>query len=335
MTAMPIGPSGRVQLEVHHAGPTLAQQALAGLTRLPRSLPSAGLYDPLGWLLFDQLRSTAAYAPTHTEHALLVEHGLDIIRATRPNAIVELGSGNAARTRLLLDALGKVTHHGTYIPVDVSEDVLRGTLADLAQEYPWLRLRGTVADYEHDASRIPSADRQLVLLMGGKLGTFTPSGSRSLLRTIAERLSPVDHLLLGLDLMRPETVLHHAYNDAAGLTARFNKNALSALNRGLGADFRPEQFRHVAQVDALAHHTTLYLVSRVRQTVTLPRPGLRVALSESELLCTGTLRTFTRASATDLLHDAGLELVEWYCTPNDCFAVVLCAPRGPAARRWR
>src|SRR5262249_5534463 len=157
--------------------------------------------------------------------------------------LVELGSGTAAKTRVLLDALHSAGTLERYVPVDVTESMVRECAEELTGEYPGLRVHGVIGDFERHLDRLPpAAGPRIVAFLGGTIGNFPPGSRRRFLRKIARLLGPDDHLLMGTDLVKDPGVLQAAYDDSAGVTAAFNRNVLTVLNRELQADFRPEDF---------------------------------------------------------------------------------------------
>jgi len=309
----------------HRTGAQLVEDARRGLTATVKKLPPMYLYDERGSQLFDAICDTPEYYPTRTEAALLEWVAPEVMRRARPRQLVELGSGAARKTRLLLEALHEVGGDH-YVPMDVSEVTLRQSAERLATVYPWLRVTGLVGDYSETLSRLPPAERRLVAFLGGTIGNYEDAEAEAFLSSIRAALGPDDAFLLGADLVKDPAVLHAAYNDAAGLTAAFNKNLLAVLNRELGADFDLESFGHLAFYDVERSQIEMHLRSAKDQSVRLPALDLEVAFREGETLHTEISRKFSRDRIAALLERSGFRLEAWFTPENDYFSLSLSRP---------
>src|SRR5947209_6735651 len=242
-----------ITIESHldgHAERSLADDVLDGLTRPFKELPPKHFYDSRGAELFDRICELPEYYPTRTERAILEQHADQIAEITGAVELVELGSGTAAKTRVLLDALRDAGTLERYVPVDVTEQMVREAADELTAEYPGLQVHGVIGDFERHLDRLPpAAGPRIVAFLGGTIGNFPPGSRRRFLRGIGRLLEPQDHLLMGTDLVKDPRVLQAAYDDTQGVTAEFNRNVLLVLNRELQADFRHEDFDHVALFD--------------------------------------------------------------------------------------
>src|SRR4051794_29050952 len=229
---------------------TLADDVLDGLTRPFKELSPKHLYDARGSELFDRICELDEYYPTRTERAILRARAAEAIALTGASELVELGSGSAEKTTILLDAMASAGTLERFVPFDVSETALRESADRVSSRYPGLRIEGVVGDFERHLDEIPaSSGPRIVALLGGTIGNFPPGSRRRMLRSIRDLLGPGDHLLLGTDLVKDPAVIEAAYDDCEGVTAEFNRNLLSVLNRELGADFDPRAFEHVAFFD--------------------------------------------------------------------------------------
>ena len=314
----------------HDTGTTLAQDALEGLTRAHKELSPKHLYDSRGAALFDEICELPDYYPTRTERLILERHAGEIAAASGAAELVELGSGSAAKTRVLLDAMAAAGMLERYVPVDVTERVVRESAAELIAEYPGLRVHGLIGDYERHLGRLPAAaGPRLLAFLGGTIGNFDPAQRGGFLRAIAELLAPGDHLLLGTDLVKDPATLEAAYNDSAGVTAEFNRNILLVMNRELGANFDPTAFDHVAVFDQRNEWIAISLRAREAQEVVLPAIGLTAAFAAGEELRTQISAKFTRDRVSSELAAVGLELVAWHTDENAWFGLSLA--RAPAA----
>jgi L-histidine Nalpha-methyltransferase len=313
---------------------SLGDDVLDGLTRPFKELPPKHFYDQAGAELFDRICELPEYYPTRAERAILAERSGDIAALTGAAEVVELGSGTAAKSRLLLSALA---HTGTlrrYLPVDVTEGMIRATGEALDAEYPGLEVHGIVADFEHHLGRIPAPrGPRIVALLGGTIGNFPPGSRRRFLRAIGQLLGPDGALLLGVDLVKDPARIEAAYDDSAGVTAAFNRNILRVVNRELGADFVPERFDHVAFFDREYEWVEMRLRAQRRMTVRVADLGLTVEFAKREELRTEISAKFTpRRLAADLAA-ARLDPIELFTDPDALFGLTLARPL--AAPRFR
>ena len=228
----------------------MAADVRAGLTRPFKELSPRYFYDERGSELFEQITGLEEYYPTRCERAILESEAAAICdAANRPASLIELGSGSARKTRVLLDAMSSAGCLENYCPVDISEEITRETADGIASEYEGINVRGLVCDFEFDLERVPVGGPRVIALLGGTIGNFAPHQRAGFLRRISNLLGPDDRFLLGTDLVKEPAILEAAYNDSKGVTAEFNKNVLAVLNRELGADFDLDAFEHVARWD--------------------------------------------------------------------------------------
>jgi L-histidine Nalpha-methyltransferase len=311
---------------------SLADDVLDGLTKPFKELPPKHFYDARGAELFDQICELPEYYPTRTEHSILQETAERLAFATGAEELVELGSGTAAKTRVLLDALHRAGTLKLYIPVDVTESMVRDCARELTEEFPGLRVHGVIGDFERHLDRVPAAEGpRVVVFLGGTIGNFPPGSRRRFLREIAKLLGPEDHLLMGTDLVKDPEILTQAYDDAQGVTAEFNRNLLRVLNRELSADFDPEDFEHVALFDREHEWIEMRLRARRAHTTTVRDLGLSVRFEEGEEMRTEISAKFTQKRVEEDLSAAGLEIVDWLTDPHELFAITLSRPSPGAA----
>lgn len=297
----------------------------AGLRRAPRSIPSMYFYDERGSALFDEITRLDEYYLTRTEHALLQHHGAEIVARTAPRTLVELGAGSASKTELLLDALVARGTAATYLPVDVSVAHLERAAARLRARYPTLCVQPVAADYLVPFDLPPHPAPTLHAFLGSTIGNFGPAEAARFVGSIRARMQPADHFLLGADLRKDRATIERAYNDARGITAAFNRNALRVLNATLGSTFDPDAFAHRAIYDADAHRVEMYLVPTSDQRVHVPGVGV-IELPAAEPIRTEVSYKYDRATIDALLHDSGLALDAWLTDPAQRFALVLARP---------
>ncbi|MGN6371594.1 MAG: L-histidine N(alpha)-methyltransferase [Solirubrobacteraceae bacterium] len=306
---------------------SLAEDVLDGLTRPFKELPPKHFYDSRGAELFDRICELPEYYQTRTERLILESCAQDIALRTSAAELVELGSGTAAKTRVLLDALHGAGTLERYVPVDVTEQMVRECALALTSEYPGLQVHGVIGDFERHLDRLPdSVGMRLVAFLGGTIGNFPPGSRRRLLREIGRLLDEGDHLLLGVDLVKDSKVLCAAYDDAAGVTAEFNRNVLRVLNRELAANFDLDDFEHVALFDDEHEWIEMRLRALREHTTHVGELGLSVHFREGEEIRTEISAKFTRERIAADLAAAGLQLVDWLTDPDELFALTLSRP---------
>jgi L-histidine N-alpha-methyltransferase len=300
----------------------LADDVLDGLTKPFKELPPKHFYDSRGSELFEQICDLPEYYPTRTEMAILRAAAADIVATARPAELVELGSGATTKARLLLDEMRLAGTMRRYVPVDVSERVVREAATELAHDYPGLAVHGVIGDFERHLDRIPSAaGPRLVALLGGTIGNFPPGTRRRLLRGLAGLLGPDDHLLLGTDLVKDPETIRVASDDSAGVPAEFNRNILHVVNRELGADFDPDGFDHVALFDPEHEWIEMRLRSRDGCRVRVADLDLDVEFAPGEELRTEISAKFTRERLAADLGAVGLHLRGWNTDAAGLFAL--------------
>jgi L-histidine N-alpha-methyltransferase len=320
----------QIEIEVHLGAGGAAQMARdvrLGLTAEPKELPPKYFYDERGSQLFEQITDLPEYYPTRAERAILAERSAEIVAAANePTTLVELGSGSAAKTRHLLDAMRDAGCLARYVPIDISPEITHETAQSLVEEYPGLCVHGLVCDFEHDLERIPNGDGgRLIAFLGGTIGNLYPSARHEFLTRIADLLGPEDRFLLGTDLVKDPTRLEAAYDDSAGVTAEFNKNVLQVLNRELGGDFEPSQFEHVARFDSGAARMDIRLRSLSDQSVRLDGLDLTVRFAAGEEMRTEISSKFTRSRLEDVYREAGLQPAGWFTDLPSDYALSLAS----------
>ncbi|WP_406423766.1 L-histidine N(alpha)-methyltransferase [Streptomyces sp. NBC_00873] len=298
----------------------LRADVLHGLTRHPKTLPPKWFYDARGSELFEEITRLPEYYPTRAEREILVARASGIATVSGAQTLVELGSGSSEKTRHLLDALPALH---SYVPVDVSESALRGAAETLLAERPDLSIHALIADFTDGLALPDTPGPRLVAFLGGTIGNLLPDERAVFLKSVRSLLSPGDSLLLGTDLVKDEETLVAAYDDAAGVTAAFNKNVLAVVDRELGADFDPADFDHVALWDPKREWIEMRLRARRDLTVKIPELDLVVAFTAGEELRTEISAKFRKEGIRSELASAGLTLTQWWTDSADRFAVSL------------
>jgi L-histidine Nalpha-methyltransferase len=317
----------RVEVEVHldaeDLQASLEADARAGLEASPKTLPPKYLYDDRGCELFDEITRLPEYYPTRAERAILVARADEIAALARPQTIVELGSGTSSKTRLLIDAGLRAGTLRVFAPFDVSETTLRTAATTIASEDPSLSVHAVVGDFEHHLELLPDGGTRMVAFLGSTIGNLTPPERRRFLGELATQLKPGDTLLLGVDLVKARERLLAAYDDAAGVTAAFNRNVLHVVNRDLGADFAPQLFDHVAHWDDEREWIEMRLRSVEAQSVKVPAVDLVVEFSAGEEMRTEISAKFRRQAVVAELEAAGLDTRHWWTDRAGDFALCL------------
>ncbi|MEU2021773.1 L-histidine N(alpha)-methyltransferase [Streptomyces sp. NPDC016469] len=298
----------------------LRADVLHGLSRRPKTLPPKWFYDARGSELFEEITRLPEYYPTRAEREILIDRAGEIAAASGARTLVELGSGSSEKTRYLLDAL---TDLHSYVPVDVSESALRGAADALLRERPQLSVHALIADFTAGLSLPETPGPRLVAFLGGTLGNLLPGERSVFLKSVRDLLVPGDTLLLGTDLVKDEEVLVAAYDDAAGVTAAFNRNVLSVVDRELGADFVPEDFAHVARWNPREEWIEMRLRARRSLTVKIPELDLVVPFEAGEELRTEVSAKFREEGVRGELAGAGLRLAHWWTDSEGRFALSL------------
>jgi dimethylhistidine N-methyltransferase len=308
----------------------------AGLAARPRRLPAWLFYDAAGSALFERITELPEYYLTRTERGILRTHATAMMERAaqgRRLRIVELGAGSADKTRLLLAAA--VERQGTllYEPVDVSASALEAARERIEQEIPGVRVRPLELDYTQglDLDPLDADERRLVLYIGSSIGNFDPQAAAALLRGVRAGLAPGDGLLLGVDLVKDESILLAAYDDAAGVTAAFNRNMLARLNRELGGDFKPESFAHCAVWNAEESRIEMHLESQAAQQVRLAALGWELEFAAGERIHTENSYKYRPGEAEALLAGAGFSVEARWCDEQGWFAVLLATYGGADA----
>ncbi|MDQ3293473.1 MAG: ergothioneine biosynthesis protein EgtB [Actinomycetota bacterium] len=305
----------------------LAEETRRGLSARPAWTPPVWFYDDAGSVLFDEITRLDEYYPTRAERSILEANAAEIAALSGAETLVELGSGTSEKTRLLLDGLAAAGTLRSFVPFDVSEAVLRSAAEAIAAERPGLAVHAVVGDFTRHLDAIPRRGRRLVAFLGGTIGNFDPDQRVRFLFDVDAMLEHNDAFLLGTDLVKDPARLVAAYDDRAGVTAAFDRNALRVLNRELGADFDPEAFDHVAHWDPDASWIEMRLVARSPQRVRVPAlDDLEVRFEAGEWLRTEISAKFTAEGIRDELWEAGLVVQHQWTDPAGDFLVSLATP---------
>jgi L-histidine N-alpha-methyltransferase len=307
----------------------IATEVRDGLTKAPlKELPPKLFYDARGSELFERITQLPEYYPTRCERSILNRRAPEIVAATQAEELIELGSGSASKTRALLFAMAGSDTLRRYVPVDVSATPVERCAEELSEIYPGLEVHGLIGDFHRDLVHLPDGERRLFAFLGGTIGNFFPHERVEFLAELCELMGPGDRLLLGTDLVKDVAVLEAAYDDAAGVTAEFNRNALRVVNRELAADFRVERFEHRAFFAERESWIEMRLRSLDDVVVSVPGAGIEVAFDAGDEIRTEISAKFTPARVEVELAEAGLRLERFWTDDGGMFGLSLSAPAG-------
>jgi dimethylhistidine N-methyltransferase len=299
---------------------------LLGLAQVQKAVPARWFYDDAGSQLFEDITRLPEYYPTRAETEILQTHSAQIADLIGPGrAVVEFGSGSSVKTPLLLSAI----QPSAYVPLDIAGDFLRASSAELAAKFPGLPVHPVEADFMRrvelpaDVADLP----KLGFFPGSTIGNMIARTATDLLRSMRETLGEGALLLIGMDLVKDEDVLIAAYDDAAGVTARFNLNLLARVNRELGADIPTESFRHEARWNDRFARVEMHLVTN--RDVAFTVSGEQFAMTAGESIHTENSHKFTRRSAQLLLASGGWEPLARWADAAGQFLLILAEARPP------
>jgi L-histidine N-alpha-methyltransferase len=306
----------------------LGAEVYRGLTAIPKKLSPWLFYDQRGSELFEAITELPEYYLTRTERGIFEQYADEIVAAadTKKLAIIELGAGTATKTRLLLDAAVRRQGGVEYYPIDISTSALEEARRRIGEEQPQVSCMPIVSDYTKDMSDVHSiVGRRLVLYIGSSIGNFEPAEAGRLLRRLRGQLAPGDLLLLGVDHVKDRSTLLRAYNDAAGVTAEFNRNVLVRIQRELGAKFRPGLFRHRACWNEHESRIEMHLESLIAQEIAIPSLDLTVNFRRGESIHTENSYKFTPDGISEMLGRAGFSVRKNWSDAKKWFGVYLAS----------
>ena len=295
----------------------------AGLSASPKHLPPVYFYDDRGSRLFDEITRLPEYYPTRAERSILESHAGDMVRAAGADVLVELGAGTCDKSRVLLDAMRDNGLLGAYVPLDVSDTTLWEAATALSEEYPGLTVRAVVGNFHHHLDRLDAPGRRLFAFLGGTIGNFEPAQRAAFVAGLADVMRPGDRFLLGTDVIKDRARLVAAYDDAAGVTAEFNRNVLHVLNRELGADFVPDRFAHVARWNEDDHRIEMWLRSLDECCVHIADLGLDIGFAAGEEMLTEISTKFSLDALRGELEACGLVVDHTWVADGDEFVLTL------------
>jgi L-histidine N-alpha-methyltransferase len=317
-------------IDVHLTGDDLRaameRDVRAGLTMAPKQLPPVYFYDDRGSRLFDEITRLPEYYPTRAERSILDARAKDIAQSSDADTLVELGAGTCDKSRLLLGAMQSNGRLDRFVPLDVSDTTLWEAATALAREFPGLAVHAVVADFHTHLELLPGGGRRLFAFLGGTIGNLDPGQRRTFLEGLAAIMTADDHFLLGTDLVKDRGRLVRAYDDAAGVTAEFNRNVLHVLNRELGADFDPGRFDHVARWNEDDHRIEMWLRSTGQQQIRVADLGLDVSFGAGEEMLTEISTKFSPDALDTELRSCGFEVEAMWPSDGDDFLMTMARP---------
>jgi dimethylhistidine N-methyltransferase len=303
---------------------TFTDDVLDGLSSTPKTLYSKYFYDDRGSRLFEQIMQLPEYYPTRTEALILETHKHTLLEMLKGDYwhLVDLGAGDAAKTRILIDCFYRGGLDFGYVPADISTYALEDLTARLHIEYVDLPVRSVAGDYQHALQWIGRrlAGRKFVLFLGSNIGNFTEPETIRFLQNIHRTLAPGDRLLVGFDLKKAGKVIHGAYNDAAGVTEAFNKNLLLRINRELGGNFDPDTFDFHANYDPVSGFVRSFLTSRIEQHVRIEAFDRSFHFRAWEAIHTENSRKFSLDDIRALATASGFAVEQNLLDPSGWFS---------------
>ena len=306
-----------------------ARDVREGLTAYPKQLSCCYFYDNEGSFLFEEICDLPEYYLTRAEREILEGHAAELVlRFPTHPALVELGSGNAAKTRLLIEAFLK--RHGTlrYVPIDICGTVLEESSRQLLHDYPGVEILAIAAEYREGLRHLEQAvaGPRLILWLGSNVGNFDRPAAAQFLQTIRAAMTVADALLIGIDLRKDRAVLERAYADSQGVTADFNLNLLVRINRELGGHFRLDAFEHRAVYNEGAGRIEMYVVSKQDQRVRIDNLDLEVSLANGEAIHTENSYKYSLSEIESLATVAGFRIASQWFDAQRRFSVSLFVP---------
>ena len=302
---------------------TLEQEIRDGLGADTKTVSPKWFYDEVGSELFDEITKLDEYYPFRAEREILSTYSNEIVAASDADTLVELGSGTSEKSRVLLDAMHASGSLKRYVPFDVSEEMLRWAAADIQNTYEGIEVHGIIGDFHRHIPLLPIGGTGMVAFLGSTIGNFDPSVRKQLLADVSTALDPGGTFLVGTDLVKDPDRIWAAYNDAAGVTARFNLNMLTMLNRELNADFVLDQYEHVADWNDVDHWIDIRIRSKVAQSVRIDDLDMTIDLAAREEIHTEISAKFTLDGIAHELDSHGLAVVDQWTDSRDDFGVTL------------
>jgi len=321
-----VPPTIDVHLSANDLRVAMERDVRSGLCARPKNVPPVYFYDDRGCNLFDAITRLPEYYPTRSERSILDAHAKDIAEGSGADTLVELGAGTCDKSRVLLDAMQASGNLVRFVPLDVNETTLWEAAMALSEEYPGLAVSAVVGDFHRHLDYLPTGGRRLFAFLGGTIGNLDPGQRRDFLIGLGKVMATEDRLLLGTDLVKDRTRLINAYDDAAGVTAEFNRNVLHVLNRELGADFDPERFEHVARWNESDQRIEMWLRSSDHQRIRVAELGLDLVFDSGEEMLTEISTKFSPQGLEEEFGECGFVVESAWASDGDEFLLTMARP---------
>ncbi|MFW5832123.1 MAG: L-histidine N(alpha)-methyltransferase [Prolixibacteraceae bacterium] len=303
----------------------IRKEILQGLTGREKYISSKFFYDHTGSHLFEEITHQPEYYPTRTEKSILKQIAPELMNNGNSSMeVIELGSGDCTKISILFEAVEKPTlEHLDYLPLDVSESAIQKSAGELSQIYPYLKINGFVADFMHQLDEIPHPDKpRLICFFGSTIGNFNMEDAKKIMKSIAKGVQPGVALLVGFDLVKPGEILSAAYNDAKGITLKFNKNILNSVNHIIASDFKEDDFDHFAYFNVEKSRIEMHLIANKNCTVKSSFLGEPLHFKKGDGIHTENSNKFSVNDIEKLIEDSELKVEKIYTDPKNWFALV-------------
>lgn len=302
----------------------IRKEIIEGLVSDQKYISSKYFYDSKGSKLFEKITQLPEYYPTRTEKGILEQIAHDLMHDLNYTDIVELGSGDCSKISILLNALQQENLANiNYIPVDISYSAIQNSAEQLIERFPDLTINGIVADFIHQIDLIPADNQRMFCFLGSTLGNFNDEVAREFILTLSENMNEGDTFLLGLDLVKPAQTLHDAYNDAQGITAKFNKNILHVVNELIESEIDSEKFEHQAFFNEDKSRIEMHLKAKEDVRINSPHLDQEILLNKGETIHTENSYKFTPDQISELEKTSGLKINQLFTDENSWFTLIL------------
>ena len=323
------GRSTMITTDTEEFADTFVRDVDEGLRQSPKKIPCIYFYDYKGSLLFEKICQLSEYYLTRAETEVLKTNAEEIIACLPSDVVlIELGSGSCNKTRFIIEELLNQNDKVTFSPIDISRKMLLESSRSLLESYEDLEIISVAAEYDEGLRQLDMHVEQpkLILWLGSSIGNFNQKGAVDFLNNIVKTLSPDDSILIGFDLQKEKDVLEDAYNDSQGVTARFNLNLLSRINRELGGEFDLNRFKHLAFYNEKKSRVELYLISACEQEVYIADLDRCYHFGKDERIHTENSHKYSLQAIEGIAHRAGLKIVKQWFDVRRYFNVTLFSP---------
>ncbi len=304
-------------------------EIIAGLRASKKSISSKYFYNPEGSRLFEEITTLEEYYPTRTEMGILNRIAPALMEEYAGYDIIELGSGDSSKISILFNAAANLSDDPIhYMPLDISQAAIKASAEDLVDKFPNINIEGYAVDFISQFDLVKRVRPALICFFGSTIGNFDWDDSLELLRNISRQMKPEDVLLLGMDLVKPEPVLHAAYNDALGVTAAFNRNILNTVNDMIQSDFQIADFDHLAFFNREKSRIEMHLVARRDLHINSPHLQEALSIKKGESIHTENSHKYSQDQIREIVSATGLQLKHIHSDENDWFAITEFKSRG-------